>query len=381
METYKHGELFYLTELGQYLKNVLEFLFLKKGVDDFEEIKWNVLYFDWDIITGKVDFQREFFLEIVIVLKSILLDKEMKDRIKSVITEYFLTLDESVSVREIEGKSVTLTRIGDFQKDVFYLKKDSIGIPNRFNRFEICISIESFLRDKSPSPKLILSNKDIAGYEKKVIDGLMKDRNKILDQLNEHEKPVIICEGKTDKTIIEIAWNKLYLNTKMPFQVIPSGVYLEIKESEGSAEQIRRTLELIANKVEKTCIGLFDNDKEGNEQFKGLNKNVFEGYELNKFTRKHKKYNIYGMLLPVPDIRKGYVGQKMDHRFFVIEHYFSDDILKQNEMIGDNITPDSKLFRIKGNKIKFAENVSHLEKDYFDHFKVLFDKILEIINQ
>lgn len=382
METYRDSELFYLTELGQFLKNVLEFLFLNKAIDDVLEIKWNIQYLDRAVTTANVYSEREFFLEIVIVLKQLMLDEEKKEKVRLVIEEYFSITNESFRFREIEGKSFVTTRMKDFGRDDFYLKRGSTSIPIRFNEFEVCISIESLSRNFLPSPKFILSNEDIARYEEKVINGLMKEMDEILKQMKEYEKPVIVCEGKTDKTIIETAWNKLYPKIRMPFEIMPSGVYLEISESEGSADQVRRLLELITTIIPsgKYCVGLFDNDKEGNDQYKGLSKKVFEDYDLTKFKRKHKRNDIYGMLLPAPEFRGNYVNQNINHRFFEIEHYFSDSILESNNMKGETVAPDSKLFKIKGDKVKFSESISRLSSSDFEHFKVLFDSLCKMIS-
>lgn len=382
METYRDIELFHLRELGQFLKNVLEFLFLNNTIDDVLEIKWNIQHLDWPIPREKVYPEREFFLEIVIVLKQLMLDKEKTEKIKLAIEEYFPISNDTSIFKKIEDQSFVATRMNDVGRDDFNFKRDSKNIPIRFNQFEFCISIESFLRDTLPSPKLILSSKDFSRHEEKVISRLMKERDEILKQIKEYEKPVIICEGKTDKTIIETAWNKLNPKIRMPFEIMPSGVYLEINESEGNADQVRKLLESIANLIPpgKYYIGLFDNDKEGNNQYKGLSKKVFEEYDLTKFKRKHRKYDIYGMLLPVPEFRTKYVSQSMNHRFFEIEHYFHDSILEHNNMKGETVAPDSELFEIKGNKVKFSEIISSLSSKYFENFKVLFDSICETIN-
>jgi len=134
------------------------------------------------------------------------------------------------------------------------------------------------------------------------------------------------------------------------------------------------------NPDEKICIGLFDNDKEGNEQFKGLNKKIFEKFASDKLIRKHKVNKIYGMLLPVPSNRIKYFGTSINHRRFVIEHYFNDKILEQFNMKGETIAPDSEIFEISGNKASFSKSISQLDKEEFQTFEILFKQIGEICN-
>jgi hypothetical protein len=87
--------------------------------------------------------------------------------------------------------------------------------------------------------------------------------------------------------------------------------------------------------------------------------------------------------LPIPEYRRNYSGSSMNHRFFVIEHYFSDEILRQNNMIGESIAPDSIIFRINGTsgkKDKFSNEISQLNISDFEHFKTLFNALNEMIS-
>ena len=198
-------------------------------------------------------------------------------------------------------------------------------------------------------------------------------------------KPFLIVEGKTDKWIIEKSWSKLFPDIDIPFEIYPSGLYINIDESEGNADQVQRTIELISPMIDndKIIIGLFDNDREGNEKFKGLNQKVFENYRENNIVRKHKTKNIHGLLLPVPDNREIYVGNKVTQRFLEIEHYFPDQILQKNKLKGEKVVPDSQIFTIKSNyKTRFArEIVDNIDPSEFDNFRLLFERINEIIEQ
>ncbi|WP_103068445.1 hypothetical protein [Aquimarina sediminis] len=378
---YENKELIHLTELGQYLKSVLEFCLIQNEIDDkIDQIKWNIQWMDLSVISREKEDGKEYYLELVIVLKSTTLNHSDKNSIIASLKNYFLIENAQPAQREINGTWVFITKMHDTQKERFHLIKGGKGIPRRISNYDVIISIESKLRDILPSAKLILSSDEIKNQEKKLIEELQKERSSILKKLDKYQKPIIICEGKSDIKIIETAWKKLYKNKEMPFQILPSGVWLEIEKSEGNADQIRRLLELYApmNPDEKICIGLFDNDREGNEQYKGLNKKIFKKFESNSLVRQHKVNKIYGMLLPVPSNRSKYFGTLINHRRFVIEHYFSDDILEQFNMKGETIAPDSEIFEINGNKDNFSKSVNSLDKKEFQNFEILFKEIEKI---
>lgn len=196
----------------------------------------------------------------------------------------------------------------------------------------------------------------------------------------QRNKIQIITEGKTDKILLETAWGKLYPNEIMPYHIISSGLELEEAKRSGGADSVRRTIEFISTISDMKLIALFDNDREGNEQFKGLNKNIFENYSIQNEIRKHKKKDIYGLLLPVPTNRNIFVtSDNLTQRYFVIEHYFSDDILSENNMKGNSIL-GSPVFEISGDKDSFSRSVRDLESNEFNGFTVLFDQINELYN-
>jgi len=228
---------------------------------------------------------------------------------------------------------------------------------------------------------ILLAQKEFIEEYRKIT----KEKDELETKITQYVKPILIVEGKTDKWIIEKSWAKLFPSIDIPFEIYPSGLYLNINESEGNADQVKRTIELSSPMInnDKIIIGLFDNDREGNEKFSGLNQKIFEKYRVNKFVRKHKTKNIYGLLLPVPDNRKIYVGNKITQRFLEIEHYFSDTILQENKLKGEKVAPDSQIFTIRNkHKTRFArERVNNIDSREFDNFRSLFEKINEIIEQ
>ncbi|WP_136479629.1 type II toxin-antitoxin system PemK/MazF family toxin [Acetivibrio thermocellus] len=193
-------------------------------------------------------------------------------------------------------------------------------------------------------------------------------------------KPLVITEGKTDVIIIKTAWQKLFPKEQMFFECQSSGIEYNEDEREGNAEHVRKELEYLSNTTDRPIIGLFDNDREGNEQFKSLSKKIFEKYDIKKSIRKHIHNNVWGMLLPVPDERKLFVTEEdITQRYLVIEHYFSDDILRRHSMYGRNIL-GTPVFKINNRKKEFALETKELEPKEFENFKLLFEKIKDIFS-
>ncbi|MGY4108919.1 ATP-dependent nuclease [Aeromonas encheleia] len=197
----------------------------------------------------------------------------------------------------------------------------------------------------------------------------------VLSELERHDdRPLIITEGKTDQKILSTAWGKLYPGVAIPYRIISSGIQIDESSRSGSAETVRRTLEYLSTITELQIIGLFDNDREGNEQLKGLSKTIFEPHDILDVTRKHLTLNIYGMILPPPPHRVIFVTpNSITQRYFVMEHYFSDEILDAHHMRGEAIL-NTDVFEISGKKNDFSDNCIGIDREEFEVFKPLFSE-------
>lgn len=228
---------------------------------------------------------------------------------------------------------------------------------------------------------ILIAQKEFIEEYRKVVS----KKRELESKISIYSMPILIVEGKTDKWIIEKAWSKLYPHKDIPFEIVPSGLYIKIDDSEGNADQVKRTLELVSTMIknDKIIIGLFDNDKEGNNKFKGLSGKVFENHNLSSFKRKHRAKLIYGILLPVPENRNSFVGHKLNQRFLEIEHYFSDSVLQRNRLKGDKVASDSAIFSVRNkNKTKFArEIIDNLDASEFDNFNLLFEELNRILER
>lgn len=258
------------------------------------------------------------------------------------------------------NRSMVLNKIGNTNADKNFIEKLN---KNLINSFTLMTNIPPIKQESREEHK-----RQLEEYERQ-----LKEYER---QLN---KPLVITEGKTDCKLIETAWKKLYPNKEMFFECIPSGIEEDKESREGNADNVRRTIEYLSNVEQRPIIGLFDNDKEGNVKFKGLNKKIFEKYDINKDFRKHNTKNVWGLLLPVTDERRIFVtNDDISQRYFVIEHYFSDFVLKQYNMYGKNIL-ETCVFKVNKKKDKFSREVNQLSNEEFENFKILFSKIKSLL--
>lgn len=221
----------------------------------------------------------------------------------------------------------------------------------------------------------IRANKNIEDEKRKIEE----EKKEVEEYIRNISRPLILTEGKTDVKIIETAWNKLYPDKDMFFECIHSGIEFDKEDRNGGVETLRRELEFSAITANRVIIGIFDNDMAGNKAFRGLNKKVFEKCSMESGVRKHKDTNVWGMLLPVPDNRKLFVtDDDIEQRYFVIEHYFSDEILKQCNMYGKRIL-DSSVFKINNGKNRFSDDIKRLDSKEFENFRILFDRLEELV--
>lgn len=196
----------------------------------------------------------------------------------------------------------------------------------------------------------------------------------------ERSKIIVITEGKTDKKLLEVAWAKLNPNVDCPFKFISSGIQIDETTRTGNADSVRRTIQTLSTFFsDLKIIGLFDNDREGYEQFKSLQADVFEPHNFAINHRKHLVKNIFGVVLPVPDFRLPYINStSYTQRYFVMEHYFSDAILEQSNIKGESILQGVPIFEIKGNKNTFSESAENFAANEFFNFSLLFENIFQL---
>lgn len=242
-------------------------------------------------------------------------------------------------------------------------------------------------------------------YKNKIeeLNSLHSKYDELRDALKSTKLPIIITEGKSDKNILQFAWNKLY-SVPIEFNIRVADPYGDDKDnSSAGASSVAAVIETIHPEDNRKLIGIFDYDDEGIKHFNKLSKN-FQMYNEYDNVKKHKNGLSYALLLPKPYNREAYYQNKN----MCIEFYFDDNILRQKNSDGFGLSLESiqpthiqlqhkKLTtipqqildelrnldgftQITNGKTVFAETiVSSLKKEDFYNFKILFDLIKELI--
>ncbi|WP_299212251.1 NACHT domain-containing protein [uncultured Aquimarina sp.] len=210
------------------------------------------------------------------------------------------------------------------------------------------------------NPKIV---KEIQGAS------LSKMRFSPLDSIHPKRKVKLIVEGKTDVQIIEHAFMVLR-NGERPYWNID---YPKHKES-GGARAVGDVLNGSISTINPNefVIGIFDNDSEGQQMFNG-HINTFAVQEDRRI-KKAPNVNVYGLKLPIPQRIKHYYNEKQSFNFFEIEHYFSEEFLRENGKLKDTGIP--KVFEFSGSKSTFANKVTkvidnEVFRDFIDLFKLI----------
>lgn len=225
--------------------------------------------------------------------------------------------------------------------------------------------------------------KDLGKLEPLHIDDFPKVKTGLAGILSEledgDERPIVLTEGKTDQIMLNTAWTKLYNAQPMPYRIISSGIQIDENERSGCADTVRRSIEYLSTIMDRKIVGLFDNDREGNERFKGLNSQIFEAHNLANATRKHLTKDVYGMLLPPPENREVFVtDNSLKQRYLVLEHFFSDEVLEASNMKDEPIL-GTEVFEISGRKNDFAEQSINLPVEDFENFRLIFDSLNDLL--
>lgn len=238
---------------------------------------------------------------------------------------------------------------------------------------------------------------DIYEDYKKEMDNLERIKSERIRLSKELERDIIIVEGKTDKKILQIAYQKLY-SREPEFEIRKSNMYPESSENTfGGAEAVRRIIEGVHPDRNSKVIAIFDRDSKGIDKFERLNQ--FDPLSSETEVKVHISESAYALLLPSPPNRPEF----SDAKNLPIELMFEDDVLQIRDANGDglywkeeglsiktdsgkaidaesfldkNKIHKSKYKKIAGNKTAFAFNiVPSLPKEKFKNFIPLFLRI------
>lgn len=203
--------------------------------------------------------------------------------------------------------------------------------------------------------------------------------------ISKTDLPILFTEGITDKIIIETAWGKLYPEKVMPFYV------QDCFDASFLANIFRRGYDgkdgIFLTHSNKILVALFDFDAEGYNAWNGLSKlsEHIETNPKNGLMRKSAEGNGYAMLLPVPDntsierqvIKEGSntFGSKS---ILSIELLFYGHPELESFFTKETIQGGGEIITFKGKKRDFATKAKNLEKEKFNSFVPLFNKLREV---
>ena len=186
-------------------------------------------------------------------------------------------------------------------------------------------------------------------YKQKLeeLDNTTKRIEALQQELTEFERPLLLVEGKHDKTILDTAWAKLFPGTDCPLIVrVADPAAYDVQGGAAGAASVARMIEALHPDESRKAIGLFDRDQEGIKHFNGLSKN-FKIDKDNANIKRHKNGLSFALLLPTPTNRADYVAANN----LLIEFLFPDSTLNKKTSDGRGLvfsTP--KLTVLAGNR-------------------------------
>ncbi len=222
-------------------------------------------------------------------------------------------------------------------------------------------------------------------YEEKLKELMnLKNELSILEaELFQSTKTLILTEGKTDKTILEVAWQKLYPDTEIPFNIRDADTLQGVDGGAGGAQAVKTMIESIHPEDGRKAIALFDYDEEGIKVFNNLSNN-FKKRNGSPTQKRHSNNYAFALLLTAPDFRIAFAEAKN----MCIEYMFEDTILAKhtNDGRGLKIKKEKPFAVIKGKKINVPRGLfDELDLPGYDTIeagKAIFaDEIVPTLNR
>lgn len=212
-------------------------------------------------------------------------------------------------------------------------------------------------------------------------------------------KTRVYTEGITDALILQTAWKKLYPGIELPFIIKDCNPVRNNNQrsSSGGSDVLKNYLKNLNEDTQFTSIGIFDKDDGGLSAF-----NEISNFELNQNEEwkisSHRKAGCFP--LPTPEGKEKYAENKN----LCIEFYFSEEIITTKNKDGKGLSlslylgkkeitadddpeiikkyPEMRKIKDDGGKMVFAsEIIKNLPMSAFEPFKLVFDKILKLIEE
>lgn len=229
------------------------------------------------------------------------------------------------------------------------------------------------------------------------------ERLKIINaELERLHRPVVLTEGKTDVILLKAAWNKLFPNDEMPFEITSCDLGgANSGQENAGADELKKILESTTKSQQPFRIGLFDCDKKGVDCFNKL--------------RNHKIYitknsikvneNKRSAAFKLPNIPWGSPYDNFISESFCIEMMFPYSSFNHDFIDFEFMIAGKKISKSKGekwmesfsqepelfediafkvvpkfnNKMKVSEFLKNLEPSAFENFRSIFEDIHAVI--
>ncbi|WBX70875.1 NACHT domain-containing protein [Tenacibaculum retecalamus] len=269
--------------------------------------------------------------------------------------------------------------------DVLFNEDKILSIPLFVFLFNEAIELLEYSNQSQIRKDYKLENKKRKHYNgiRFLLDNKASDlRHTTFEKLQPIKNVELFTEGKTDASIISHAFRVCTMNEE-PYWNITSTEDISSTKA-GGAQQLAKHLVMLSKEIQteadksKTVIGIFDNDAKGFQEFNGgLDKNFVL---INGIIKKHKAFNIYAILLPIPEDLIVFNQEKQAFKFFEIEHYFSKTFLEEQNMITE--TAIGGVYEVTGGKTKFNKHIlNEVNPDLYCGFITLFEELDKICNK
>lgn len=288
----------------------------------------------------------------------------------------------------------------------YFIKKDVMVIMTTHSPATISLapdyaSFYELFKQDNASPKILqvqkeeytelkIANKEfydkITNQENRIEE--LEKKNSELESLKSKQKPLVIAEDQYTE-IYKIAYLKLHdieFNQNNVHEKFDANASFEICWQAGSGGVAGLINCTNLNYIQKSIVGLFDYDREGVEKYKGCkNFNALdEGDKNTGIYKKRKDYECYALLLPVPDRLSNYVqkihNEDTANNYFEVEHYLPKEFIENSKCFKRKTILGQDLYVCrKDMKKDLWKDLINLEKDKFQDFTILFNKINELL--
>lgn len=200
---------------------------------------------------------------------------------------------------------------------------------------------------------------------------------------------IVVTEGSTDKTILSVAWDKLYPDVMPPFVIHAAGGARAVNQMLGSSQvgKAGPLLDATSAAGVSNVVGIFDFDAEGFGQWNGTIKRD-HAEEVSEIApciyRKRSGANVWALLLPVPSFRASYAGldQSLGSRsILTIELLFPDEFVAH---LIDSVpvpgAPGVQILRAQteAQKQAVADAATTFPPSAFEAFRPIFERLLSV---